>query len=214
MQGANMQANKNPAILFLTLTLMTLAATARKADAGGIGPLAGANFANADVDGRNTRSITGWAIGARLETGILPFLKVMVDPMFLQDGAEFDADGTSGSGRGRFTNLEVPLLLTPHLGLGGLGLYAFMGPDLVFNTSSSGHVASDNDLNSGVSKVGLSGQVGAGISLNIAPTLDLTADARYSHGFTDLLDGAKGDVHHWRSRDVRLTAGLLFHALP
>ena len=45
----------------------------------------------------------------------------------------------------------------------------------------------------------------------MAPSIDLTADARYSHGLTNLLSGAKGDLETWRTRDVRLNVGVLLH---
>ncbi len=200
--------------LRLIISLLALSAAARAEAGWGLGPLAGINLANADVKGHTTHSITGWAYGARMEMGLmLPFLGIMVDPMLVESGVKFDAGGNAIPGRGRFVNLEVPVLLKARLGLAGLGVYGFLGPDVVFNTDASGHVATDGDLgNSGVAKTGLAGQVGGGIDFGLTPLIEITADARYSHGFTNLLDGAKGDVREWRNRDVRLTAGILLHS--
>jgi Outer membrane protein beta-barrel domain len=200
--------------LSVLCTLCLMAVPLQSHAGWGLGPLAGLNLANADVKGRDTHSITGWAFGGRVEMGmLLPFLGVMVDPMLVESGVDFDADGNAIPGRGRFVNLEVPLLLKARLGLAGLGVYAFLGPDLVFNTNASGHVVASDDLgNSDVQRTGLAGQVGGGIDFGLAPLVSLTADARYSHGFTNLLSGAKGDVKEWRNRDVRLTLGLLLHS--
>ncbi|MEO6094576.1 MAG: outer membrane beta-barrel protein [Fibrobacteria bacterium] len=195
---------KKTAISFLLLGVLGAA----PAMAGwGIGPLVGMNLANPDVEDHKVKTVTGWAFGARIESGMLPFLSVMLDPMLVKTGAEFDATATEPSGEGEFTSLEIPVLLKAKLQLLNVGVYGFLGPDLFFNTDASGRVSSSD-----ASSVGLAGQVGAGALLAVAPLIHLTLDARYSHGFTDLLDGAKGDVKHWRSRDVRLTLGLLFHS--
>lgn len=199
------------ASLFLCL-LACVTAPGRAEAAWGMGPLGGANFAFANVDGHDSRSITGWAFGARLEMGLLPFLAMMVDPMLLETGVEFDVDGNAVPGRGKFVNLEIPVLLNARLDLGALGVYGFLGPDLVFNMDAHGNIAAEDDLtHADTNPFGLSGQVGAGVAVGIVPAIEVTADARYSHGFTDLIDGAKGDIRHWRSRDVRLTLGILAH---
>jgi hypothetical protein len=179
----------------------------------GIGPLGGANIANAEVEGHDSRYITGWALGARMEMGMAPILSLMLDPMLVQSGAEFDASGNAVPGRGKFVFMELPVLLRAKVSMMNLGVYGFLGPDLVVNTDADGNVSESGDLNqSDLAPLGLAGQVGAGIAMGVAPFIDVTADARYSHGFTDLLDGAKGDVEHWRNRDVRLNLGVLLHA--
>jgi outer membrane protein with beta-barrel domain len=178
----------------------------------GIGPLGGANVSNAAVDGHSTRSVTGWAVGARLEMGMAPILSLMFDPMLVRTGARFDATDGSGEGMGRFTSMEIPMLLNAKVRLLNIGVYGFLGPDLVFNTDAGSNHSEANDLEgSAVNPVAFAGQIGAGVSMGVAPSIDVTADARYSHGFTDLVDGAKGDVDNWRTRDVRLNLGVLLH---
>ncbi len=178
----------------------------------GIGPLGGANVSNAAVDGHSTKSVTGWAVGARLEMGMAPILSLMLDPMLVQTGARFDVTDGSGDGMGRFTSMEIPMLLSAKVRLLNLGVYGFLGPDLVFNTDAGSNHSEENDLeSSAMNPVAFSGQIGAGVSMGVAPSIDITADARYSHGFTDLVDGAKGDVDNWRTRDVRLNLGVLLH---
>jgi hypothetical protein len=165
------------------------------------------------VDGHNSQSITGWALGARLEMGVMPILSLMLDPMLVQSGARFDASGSQVDGRGKFVAMEVPLLLNAKVKLMNVGVYGFLGPDLVINTDAGGNVSRQNDFGQGdLEPVGLAGQIGAGVAMGVARYIDVTADARYSHGFTDLLSGGKGDLEHWRSRDVRLNLGVLLHA--
>lgn len=178
----------------------------------GIGPLGGANLSNAAVDGHSTKSVTGWAVGARLEMGMAPIFSLMFDPMVVRTGARFDITDGSGDGMGRFTSVEIPMLLNAKVRLFNLGVYGFIGPDLVFNTDAGSNHSEANDLeSSAVNPVAFAGQVGAGVSMGVAPSIDITADARYSHGLTDLVDGAKGDVDNWRTRDVRLNLGVLLH---
>jgi hypothetical protein len=205
-----MHALKRATLLF---GIVVCALAVRRAEAlWGVGPLGGANMANADVDGHDTHSIAGWAFGARLEMGMNPILGLMFDPMLIQNGAKFDASGNAVPGRGKFVNLELPVLLNARLNLGSLGVYGFLGPDLVLNTDAQGNVVSENDLrHTDMSPMGLAGQIGAGLAMGVAPFIDVTADARYSHGFTDMLDGAKGDIQNWRTRDVRLNLGVLLH---
>lgn len=178
----------------------------------GVGPLGGANVSNAAVDGHSTRSVTGWAVGARLEMGMAPIVSLMFDPMLVRSGARFDVADGSGEAMGRFTSMEIPVLLNAKVRLLNIGVYGFLGPDLVFNTDAGSNHSDQDDLEgSGVNPVAFAGQIGAGVSMGVAPSIDITADARYSHGFTDLVDGAKGDIDNWRTRDVRLNLGVLLH---
>lgn len=199
--------------IFLAGVLGAGLATVTPVRALGIGPLLGANFANADLGDHNSHSITGWAVGARLETGIMPLLSLHLDPMLVKSGADFSSSSSGVSGHGDFILLEVPVLLNARLSLLNLGIYGFLGPDLIFTTDATGSFSETDDLKkSKVSSTSLAGDVGAGVAFAIAPFIELSADARYIHGFTDMLDQSIGDVQHWRTRDVRLTLGVLLHS--
>ncbi len=194
------------------LMLSVLASpTVRSAHAGwALGPLGGANISNADIDGRQAKAVTSWDVGARLQMGVAPILSIMFDPMLVQSRTDFDASTVDG--RGDFVSLDVPALLNARINLLKLGVYGFIGPDFVFVTGARGNLETQDDLNKDdVNPMVLAGQVGAGLAVGVAPFIDLTADARYTHGFTDLIDGARGDIEHWRSRDVRLNLGILLH---
>lgn len=198
-----------PALLSLTLAAALFAARPAHA-AWALGPLGGATISHPDIDGHSSQSVTSWDVGARLQMGVAPILSIMFDPMVVQSKSEFDAAAVQG--RGDFTSVDVPMLLNARVTLLNLGVYGFVGPDLVFTTDANGNVSSQDDLSKDdVTPVVVAGQVGAGLALGVAPFIDLTADARYTHGINDLIDQAKGDVDHWRTRDVRLNMGILLH---
>jgi len=177
-----------------------------------LGPLGGANISNPDVAGRDARTVTSWDVGARLQMGVAPILSVMFDPMLVQSRTDFSTANGTVSGRGDFVSFDVPALLNARLSLLNLGVYGFIGPDFIFTTDANGNLQSEGDLSrSDVNPMVLAGQVGAGLAVGVAPFIDLTADARYTHGFTDLLSGAKGDINNWRTQDVRLNLGVLLH---
>jgi hypothetical protein len=196
------------AMLLLSVLAFPAARTAHATWA--LGPLGGANISNADIDGREAKSVAGWDVGARLQMGVAPILSIMFDPMLVQSRTDFDASTVDG--RGDFVSLDVPALLNARISLLNLGVYGFIGPDFVFITGARGNLESENDLSKDdVNPMVLAGQVGAGLAVGVAPFIDLTADARYTHGFTDLIEGARGDIEHWRSQDVRLNLGVLLH---
>jgi hypothetical protein len=177
-----------------------------------LGPLGGANISNADIDGREAKSVTSWDVGARLQMGVAPILSIMFDPMLVQSRTDFNTANGTIEGRGDFVSLDVPTLLNARLTLLNLGVYGFIGPDFIFTTDASGNLQAADDLSrEDVNPVVLAGQVGAGLAVGVAPFIDLTADARYTHGFTDLLAGARGDIRNWRNQDVRLNLGVLLH---
>jgi hypothetical protein len=196
------------ALLMVSVLALPSVRTAHAAWA--LGPLGGANISNADIDGREARSVTSWDVGARLQMGVAPILSIMFDPMLVQSRTDFDASTVEG--RGDFVSLDVPALLNARINLLNLGIYGFIGPDFVFVTGARGNLESQDDLSrDDVNPMVLAGQVGAGLAVGVAPFIDLTADARYTHGFTDLIDGARGDIEHWRNQDVRLNLGVLLH---
>jgi len=206
-----MQAIKN-SMMMPALLLLGAALAVRPAQAAiGIGPLAGANISNADINGHTTSSIAGWAVGGRVEMGLNPLFGLLFDPQLVQSGSNFDVTGSTR--KPRFILAEVPLLLDIHLSALNMGVYGFAGPDLIFVTHASGNVGAIDDLQDGDAKaLALAGQIGAGLAFGVTPFMAVTADARYVHGFTDLLNGAKGDLENWRNRDVLLNVGVVFHS--
>ncbi len=199
-----------PKTALLSLCLFSVFA-ARPAMAGwALGPLGGANLSHPEIEGHEATNVTDWDVGARLQMGMAPILSLMFDPMLVQSRTQ--VDGAMADGRSDFMSLDVPMLLNARLSLLNLGVYGFVGPDLVFNTDATGNVQTQGDIKKDdLAPMTLAGQVGAGLAMGVAPFIELTADARYTHGFTNLLAGTKGDIDNWRTRDVRLNLGVLLH---
>jgi hypothetical protein len=202
---------------FLLATALFLSASdalAVPANRWGFGPLAGVNLSNADLEGPDDRGIVGWALGGRLELGVNRLLSVNTDPMLIRHGAEFDPSPDAGNfeARGQFYMVEIPMFLKARASLFNLGVHAFAGPSASFLWDASGQLDQEHSLNgTDASMVGLSGDIGVGSSFEVAPRLEVTADARYSHGFTDLLEQGVGEVGAWRTRDLRLVLGVILH---
>lgn len=178
----------------------------------GFGPLAGVNVSGADLGGPEDRGIMGWAFGGRVQMDMNRMLSLSTDPMLIRHGAEWDPSGERFEARGQFYMVEVPMFLKARASLFNLGVYAFAGPNATFLWGASGqldqgHQLSSTDANWG----GVTGDVGIGSAFAVAPMVEVTADARYSHGFTDMLNQGVGEVDQWRSRDVRLVLGVMLH---
>lgn len=180
----------------------------------GFGPVAGVNMSGADLGGPQDQGIMGWALGGRVELGMNRLLSLSTDPMLVRTGAEFEPEsgGDPFSARGQFYMVEVPMFLKARMSLFNVGLYAFAGPNATILYGASGQLDRNRPLNGNdASWGGLSGDIGAGTAFGVAPLVEITADARYSHGFTDMLNQGIGDVDYWRSRDLRLVLGVMLH---
>jgi hypothetical protein len=103
------------------------------------------------------------------------------------------------------------MFLKARVDLFNLGFYAFAGPNATFLWDASGRLGNDNTLDRETRWGGVSGDIGVGSAFAVAPLVDVTADARYSHGLTDMLEGGAGEVRSWENRDVRLVLGVLLH---
>ena len=192
-----------PFCMFLALAWRPTAA------AWGLGPLGGANLSSSENGDMDARTLTGWAVGARLQMGMAPFLSLMFNPMLVQT-PHFESASPAVDGRGDFVFLEVPVLLNARVDIFNLGLFGFIGPNVQINTDANGNVQPLRPHPGGY-----------GLSASRArwepdwplawPPASISPDARYSHGLTNLLSGAKGDLETWRTRDVRLNVGVLLH---
>jgi hypothetical protein len=196
----------------LAAVVLVAAAESRAANRWGLGPLAGVNLSGADLGGPEDRGIMGWAIGGRVDYGMNRLLSLSTDPMFTRTGAEWDPVGESFEARGQFYRVEVPMFLKARMDIFNLGVYAFAGPNATFLWGASGQLDEANTIDpSETSWGGVSGDIGIGSAFAVAPLVDVTADARYSHGLTDMLETGAGEVNHWQNRDVRVVLGVLLH---
>lgn len=196
----------------LAATVLVAATEGWSANRWGFGPLAGVNVAGADLGGPEDRGIMGWAIGGRVDYGMNRLLSLSTDPMFIRTGAEWNPADQGFEARGQFYRVEVPMFLKARVDLFNLGFYAFAGPNASFLWGASGQLDNGHALDNGEAAWGgVSGDIGIGSAFAVAPLLDVTADARYSHGLTDMLQSGAGEVERWQSRDVRVVLGVLLH---
>lgn len=194
--------------------MLFLGALPRETDAlsFGLGPKVGANFGSAEIDDVNdVESRTGLAVGAMAEFGVTSPFSLVLEPMYLQRGARFDVLG--GTARGDFNYLEVPILAKAKFGsITAAHAYLFLGPSLGFLMSSEGRYAGFTaDFEDQVASFNVSGDVGVGATYRLRPYTYLSADVRYSHGFTNALEEDIVAIEAWNHRDVRLMVGFLVH---
>jgi hypothetical protein len=204
-------ANARPFIRYLVVTGLLLSPLAASAVSVGIGPKGGMNFGDAAVDSHDeTEGRQGLAVGGQIEFGASSPISLQVEPMYVQKGARFDVIGVTT--RGDFDYLEIPILIKAKLGPQAAHLYTFAGPSIGINLNAEGKFgsATGNFEDEAASTV-FSGDIGIGGEFQLADRIMLSADIRYSHGFTSALDDAVGDIDDWKSRDIRLMAGLSFN---
>jgi hypothetical protein len=140
-----------------------------------------------------------------------PF-SLLVEPTYVQKGASFGAFGNITSAEGDLDYLEVPVLVKAKFGALKAHAFAFAGPSFGFNLKTKGSLGDfTSDFKDQAASLAISGDIGAGAGFQLQRYLYLTADVRYSHGFTNALDKSVGDIDSWYARDIRLVGGLLFH---
>jgi hypothetical protein len=206
-------ANTRPVFRYLLVTglLLSPLAAAVHAVTIGVGPKGGMNFGNAVVDSHDdTEMRQGLALGGQIEFGSSGPISLQVEPMYVQKGARFDVMGATT--RGDFDYLEIPVLIKAKLGPANAHLYTFAGPSIGINLNTEGKIGSfEGNFEDEAASTVFSGDIGIGGEFALAPRIMLSADIRYSHGFTSALEEAVVDIDEWHSRDVRLMAGLLFN---
>lgn len=177
----------------------------------GVGPKAGVNLGGADVDDvENQERRIGLAGGVMAEFGVTSPYSLVLEALYLQRGARFDILGIEAEGD--LDYFEIPALLKAKFGKTSGHAYVFAGPSFGFRIGSEGrYVGFEDGFEDQVASFALSGDIGAGGAFQVSKYVYLSADARYTHGFTDALEDPIGEIDSWHARDIRLMAGLLFH---
>jgi len=180
----------------------------------GLGAVGGVNIGNADIEGHSeTDPRIGMAMGLRLEFGVSSPFSLLVEPTYVQKGADFSYDaGLLGEAdaSGELDYVEIPLLLKAKFGAMKTHLFLFAGPSIGINVAAKGNIESLSDtFEEEVAPVVYSGDVGVGIAFQVQQYVYLSAEGRYSHAFSDALDESVGDIDSWKSRDFRLMAGVM-----
>lgn len=177
----------------------------------GVGPLGGMNFADAAVENHSdTKGRQGLALGAQAEFGVTSPISVLLQPMYVQKGSQFEV--VTVTTKAEFDYLEIPVLLKAKFGAMKAHAFVFAGPSLDINVNSKGSFgALSNTFKDESESLVFSGQVGGGAAFQMLPFVYLSGDVRYCMGFSDALKNSIGDIDSWKSRDVRVMVGLLFH---
>ena len=205
-----MLSNRKPYALLTLAALLALPAAAH-ALSFGAGPVIGAEFGNADVeDHSDTEGRTGLAVGLRTEFGVTNPYSLLIEPTYVQKGAEFETLGITT--KGELDYLEIPVLLKAKFGAMKAHGYAFAGPSFGIKVNADGEIGNfTGNFDDETSAFVLSGDIGVGAGFQVQKFVYLNADVRYSHAFMDALDEKVGDIDSWKSRDIRLLGCVLIH---
>lgn len=168
-----------------------------------VGPRVGAGYAflygsdytdYLNQDEREREFQLGYLVGAFAEIGIIPFLAVQPEILFTGGGGT--ASDISGDSTLRTKHIEIPVLIKGTLGIGGLGVSAFAGPNLMIPvgqwTSDSPSTGKIDLPMENARDVIFGGVFGAGVTVPAGPGR-LMIDLRTHLAFTpsdDLPDGS------------------------
>lgn len=187
----------------LSLAIIIAAAVSAKAQFS-VGAKAGLTFSKINTDNLKESSLTGYQAGlwARIGTGFY----IQPELYLSSSGGKFESNsnGTDYSGKVRFTNLNVPLLLGKSFGGDNLNVHFNAGPVYTYildkNTSFSNNLTSAfNDFGDYKNST-LGYQVGGGLDLG-----HITADLRYEGGLTKVNENYGQRQNLWA-----LTIGFKF----
>ncbi|MDN5288703.1 MAG: PorT family protein [Mucilaginibacter sp.] len=148
-----------------------------------LGIKGGVNFSKISTDNLKESTLTGYQAGIFARIGNSLYLQ---PELYLSGtGGKFESDNNSTdfSGKVRFTNLNVPLLVGKSFGQKDLNFRVMAGP--IYSYILDKNVSLSNNASAAVSDFGnyknstLGYQVGAGVDIGA-----ITADLRYEGGLT------------------------------
>lgn len=177
----------------------------------GVGPKLGINLGNASSDDVDETSMRmGVAAGAVAEFGVTTPFSLVIEPAYIQRGADFEAGNLDG--KGELNYFEIPILAKAKFGKIASHAYVFAGPSIGFNLGIDGSWGPfAGDFEDQAAPITWSGEVGLGGAMAVRKFVYLSADVRYTHGFNNALEEAIGGIEEWAARDIRLSLGVLFH---
>ena len=158
-----------------------------------LGVKAGVNFSKIGSDSFNDKNLTGYQAGLFARVGNSVYLQ---PELYLSGtGGKFESNdnNTAFSGKVRFTNLNVPLLVGKSFGEKDLNFRIMAGPVYTYTLDQSTSLGNNisnaaNDFN----KSNLGFQAGAGVDIG-----SITADLRYEGGLTKVSDSFAKRQNLW-----------------
>jgi hypothetical protein len=158
-----------------------------------LGVKGGVNFSKIGSDNFNDKNLTGYQAGLFARLGNSLYLQ---PELYLSGtGGKFESNdnNTAFSGKVRFTNLNVPLLIGKSFGEKDLNFRVMAGPIYTYTLDQSTSLGNNisnaaNDFN----KSNLGFQAGAGVDIG-----SITADLRYEGGLTKVSDSFAKHQNLW-----------------
>lgn len=153
-----------------------------------LGIKGGVNYSNINSDNLKSSSVAGYQAGifARIGGGIYLQPEVYLS----STGGEFNSNGNTYSGKVKFTNLNIPVLVGLRFGPKNLNLRAMAGPIFTSVLSQNENFANGFSTAYNTSTVGY--QAGGGIDLG-----PITADLRYQGDFNNINNDNNQKIHLW-----------------
>src|SRR6478672_12014440 len=211
-QGASMSRIAKAVILTLVLSVPFVPSLTRAQRTGEMtfGVMAGVQFSTLSQDPEATEveysHKTGLLAGAFLGIPLTGAVSIEPQALFSQKGADVKGTGANSAKEGsiRINYIEVPVLLKLSFpgSMSSVTPFVFAGPAVAFKVSCKAEgvilaITGDRDceeteLFADVKSTDFSGTVGAGIKFG-AMSQVFILDARYTHGFTNIIDDSSGN---------------------
>jgi opacity protein-like surface antigen len=202
-----------------------------------VGPKVGLNFGTVsyDPDVTNKSGRTAMLFGAQLELLFSSMFAVQIEPSYAMKGNKFEGPITltdqNGTPIGQATvsitrgmnEIQIPILFKAKFLQGTVRPYAMAGPNLGIVASANDNFTISNipqgvqlnqttgdiDQKSNTSGMDFGFDFGGGAEFRIAKAIGLTADVRYSLGFSNLIKNPAGNASA-KTRGFQLLFGALF----
>jgi len=174
-----------------------------------LGIKAGANFANVTVKNANGISYKmkpGFSAGAQADIALLPTLSVRTDLLYVQKGTKFTA--LNQDNKLNYDEFVVAPFLVMRFPLAKVIPFIQAGPEVGLNTLAKRETAgTSHNVGPNFKKSDVSINLGAGIILPFGAN-DLTLDARYNLGLTDINKGT--GTNSTKLNGIQIFAGYNF----
>jgi opacity protein-like surface antigen len=158
-----------------------------------LGIKGGVNFSKISADNLKESTLTGYQAGLFARVGSSWYFQ---PELYLSGtGGKFEASENQQnfSGKVRFTNLNVPLLIGKSFGEKDLNFRVMAGPIYTYQLSKSGNLGDNiNGAIDNFNKSNIGYQVGAGVDIGA-----ITADLRYEGGLTKVSDSFAKRQNLW-----------------
>jgi opacity protein-like surface antigen len=202
-----------------------------------IGPKVGLNFGTIsyDPDVTNKSGRTAAMFGAQVEILFANMFGIQIEPNYAMKGNKFEGQATITDQNGvpignatisvtRAVNeIQIPILFKAKFLQGPVRPYTLLGPNIGIVSSAKDNFTISNipqgvqlqqtsgetDQSASTSSLDFGFDIGGGAEFSLGGKVGLTADIRYSLGFSNLLKNPAGNASA-KSRGFQIQFGALF----